>query len=806
MDASASAPALLLAAPQHGGAAAATGTASRAKELYGVEYWKEWMGRANLGTVVDPAIEQRKQARIAKTRADRVSELNQRGYIFAHPNRGWVPAEGRPDEPDSTLARALAGGKKVPLDYRPDNDHPKMVDLVGHNGDGVTGPFRSTYRGGPRRPRSTVFAKSARNTVGNEIGKLDVPFSTLPSGFGSRPQPLSKHRSAQSVSFGSGAQHTPPQPGRSGAGGSGPSVVPMPKSKKGGLFSGGGGFKTTSLRPPGVGEPGPGPVPNESLVRPTVVVPRLGRTDRWHTAAVANKHMNKPATSAMYDLPSVMGADTETPHVHQSQFVNYGTPLPQRIAESKGRIQTDATQSDNDPKLQPFAGFGFGCNLEEHIKYGCCLDGGCSGRSTWEKANQMRLDGRKDRDEQRARREAKSWRRRSLSRASGVSSITGGGATTPGDGRRSMSRLERSRQRSRSRGSGGESISRGRTVVSAAGTAKSVGGSTFGSDGPPRTAGTTGSAGTTGTAGTAGTGRTSTQSISTSLASARAKDGAVWGETPVHLATRSGEPDKLKHLLAGVAVWSPRQRCMVRKGRDINVRDSQNRTPLHTACYDGNIPMVKVLLDAVPKANRDAQDFEGNTPLHLAMIKGWDYVARLLIAAGCDPDIQNNDGKMPYNLATSHRAYQFAKEASMLVDVRTRKLLAQRRLAELVDRQRREAEADAEEEFRGVDLDSLDVSGKSVYASVARQLKDAALKKRRLFGSVLHDLADMFDAMDVDDDGHVSRTEMHRAFQRLDLGLSEPQIDAMMRAADADGNQTIERDEFFDAIAQFATL
>jgi len=30
------------------------------------------------------------------------------------------------------------------------------------------------------------------------------------------------------------------------------------------------------------------------------------------------------------------------------------------------------------------SGFGFGCNVEEHIKFGHCLDGRCSTRSNWE--------------------------------------------------------------------------------------------------------------------------------------------------------------------------------------------------------------------------------------------------------------------------------------------------------------------------------------------------------------------------------------------------------------------------------------
>ena len=93
-----------------------------------------------------------------------------------------------------------------------------------------------------------------------------------------------------------------------------------------------------------------------------------------------------------------------------------------------------------------------------------------------------------------------------------------------------------------------------------------------------------------------------------------------------------------------------------------------------------------------------------------------------------------------------------------------------------------------------------------VYASVVQQLKDAALKKRRLFGSVIADLGSMFNAADIDGDGHITIGELAAAFRRLDLGFEPEQIAVMMRSMDEDGNNTIEREEFFDAIEKFASM
>lgn len=231
-----------------------------------------------MGPSTDPVEEARKAAAASNARQNRVTQLNQRGYTYSHPNKGWVQGSGVHGEPNSMLADSLAGGSRVPLDYRPDNDQPKMIDLVGHNGDGVTGPFRSTFRGGPRKPKSTLFAKAHRSYDSNAAIQLDVPLVKCPTNFGSKKQASSKFRTASSVSFGSGTQH-----GGGGRvqGSSGATVIQVPKSKLGGLFSGGGGIATPSLRARGLGEPGPGSAPSEALTTPACTVPRLGMKNVW---------------------------------------------------------------------------------------------------------------------------------------------------------------------------------------------------------------------------------------------------------------------------------------------------------------------------------------------------------------------------------------------------------------------------------------------------------------------------------------------------------------------------------------------
>ncbi len=47
----------------------------------------------------------------------------------------------------------------------------------------------------------------------------------------------------------------------------------------------------------------------------------------------------------------------------------------------------------------------------------------------------------------------------------------------------------------------------------------------------------------------------------------------------------------------------------------------------------------------------NAKDESGDTPLHLASLYGHEEVAGLLVEAGADPNIKNNIGKSPLDLA-----------------------------------------------------------------------------------------------------------------------------------------------------------
>ena len=144
-----------------------------------------------------------------------------------------------------------------------------------------------------------------------------------------------------------------------------------------------------------------------------------------------------------------------------------------------------------------------------------------------------------------------------------------------------------------------------------------------------------------------------------------------WSWTPLHSATESGQKD-----LAGLLIAS---------GANVNTKDGGYWTPLHYALWEGHTDVAKLLVKKGAKVNmrgfsghstlhwavrnRDKERMEnilaanimnvntrngrGQTPLHMAISRGFTDGAKLLIAKGAEIDPKDNDGMTPLNMAAS---------------------------------------------------------------------------------------------------------------------------------------------------------
>lgn len=96
-------------------------------------------------------------------------------------------------------------------------------------------------------------------------------------------------------------------------------------------------------------------------------------------------------------------------------------------------------------------------------------------------------------------------------------------------------------------------------------------------------------------------------------------------ESPLMLASLKGLPEIARQLIA--------------KGADVN---KPGWTPLHYAATHGHLPIITLLLDN--HAYIDASSPNGSTPLMMAALYGTPSAVKLLLEAGADPLLKNDQG------------------------------------------------------------------------------------------------------------------------------------------------------------------
>eukprot|EP01061_Rhynchopus_euleeides_P040108 TRINITY_DN68906_c0_g1_i1.p1 TRINITY_DN68906_c0_g1~~TRINITY_DN68906_c0_g1_i1.p1 ORF type:complete len:182 (+),score=53.94 TRINITY_DN68906_c0_g1_i1:62-547(+) len=106
------------------------------------------------------------------------------------------------------------------------------------------------------------------------------------------------------------------------------------------------------------------------------------------------------------------------------------------------------------------------------------------------------------------------------------------------------------------------------------------------------------------------------------------------GFPPLHLACKNGRP--VSALL------------FVSKGASIVQQDSEKCLPIHHAMsLDETDAAVLLVKGLATEETVNAQDEDGDTPLHHAALFGKTLFAKTLMQRGADPSMKNREGKMP---------------------------------------------------------------------------------------------------------------------------------------------------------------
>ena len=113
------------------------------------------------------------------------------------------------------------------------------------------------------------------------------------------------------------------------------------------------------------------------------------------------------------------------------------------------------------------------------------------------------------------------------------------------------------------------------------------------------------------------------------------------GRTALSNAVEGGYDTSAQHLLDA--------------GANVTQADGEGRTVLHWACIQGNADLVAKFLthkNTAMKPYLNLADERGETALHYSCFFGHLGIAKLIIAAGCDVNVQDIDGVTPLHWAT----------------------------------------------------------------------------------------------------------------------------------------------------------
>jgi hypothetical protein len=121
---------------------------------------------------------------------------------------------------------------------------------------------------------------------------------------------------------------------------------------------------------------------------------------------------------------------------------------------------------------------------------------------------------------------------------------------------------------------------------------------------------------------------------------------ATDGYTPLHAACEEGHIEVV--------------RLLVKAGADKEKAATDGCTPLHAACGKGHIKVVRLLVEA--GADKEKARADGCTALHIAVLHGHDAICMLLTFEGADLNARTSQNLTPFELGLT--THQFKGRAS----------------------------------------------------------------------------------------------------------------------------------------------
>jgi len=93
-------------------------------------------------------------------------------------------------------------------------------------------------------------------------------------------------------------------------------------------------------------------------------------------------------------------------------------------------------------------------------------------------------------------------------------------------------------------------------------------------------------------------------------------------------------------------------KCLLEHGARINVKDSEGKTALHCAVYDGHSDVKTELLNC--KADVNIRDNYGLTPFHIAVFRGDSDMMKELLDSRADVNVRDKSGFTALNIAVKY--------------------------------------------------------------------------------------------------------------------------------------------------------